>query len=49
MSEWEFCRKNYLSAKTLSSIEDLKGQLIVAVVDAGYLTLTPQERADLNR
>ncbi|KAF8245381.1 P-loop containing nucleoside triphosphate hydrolase protein [Wilcoxina mikolae CBS 423.85] len=48
-SESEFCRKNYISSRTMSGIEDLKGQLTAAVVDAGFLTLTPSERAALNR
>jgi len=49
ISEGEFCRRNYLSQRTLSAIEDLKGQLTAAVVDAGFVTLAPHERAALNR
>jgi len=49
ISEAEFCRKNYISSHTMNGIEDLKGQLTAAVVDAGFLTLTPSERFALNR
>lgn len=49
MSEYEFCRRNFLSARNLSAIEELKQQLLAAVIDAGYLTLTNSERAFLNR
>ncbi|KAI5840146.1 DEAH box polypeptide 36 [Tricharina praecox] len=49
ISEGEFCRKNYLSQRTLSGIEDLKGQLTAAVLDAGFITLEPPQRAALNR
>lgn len=48
-SEYQFCRKNFLSPQTLSNIEDLKGQLIVSLVDSGFLPLTDAERASLNR
>jgi ATP-dependent RNA helicase DHX29 len=49
ISETEFCRKNFLSGRTLSGVEDLKGQLFAAVIDAGFLTLNPTEQAALNR
>jgi ATP-dependent RNA helicase DHX29 len=49
MSEGEFCRKNYISARTMSGIEDLKGQLSAAVVEAGFLKLSQSERNALNR
>ena len=49
ISEGEFCRKNCISPRTMSGIEDLKGQLTAAVVDAGFLSLAPAERAALNR
>ncbi|KAI9836857.1 MAG: hypothetical protein M1819_001022 [Sarea resinae] len=48
-SEFQFCRKNLLSSQTLSNIEDLKSQLLVALTDAGFLTLGPSERAALNK
>lgn len=48
-SEYQFCRKNYLSPQTLSNIEDLKGQLIVSLVDSGFLPLTEAERRSLNK
>lgn len=49
ISEADFCRKNYLSSRTFSNIEDFKQQLIVAVIDAGLFALTPEERIYLNR
>lgn len=49
ITEADFCRKNYLSGRTLSNIEDLKGQLIAAVLDAGFLSLTADERVALNK
>jgi ATP-dependent RNA helicase DHX29 len=48
-AEFQFCRKNFLSAPTLANIEDLKGQLLVAVADSGFLQLTAEERQTLNR
>ena len=48
-SEYQFCRKNFLSEQALASIEDLKGQLLVAVADSGFLQLTSEERQALNR
>jgi len=48
-SEYQFCRKNFLSVQTLSNIEDLKGQLVVSLVDSGFLPLTDAERSSLNR
>ncbi|KAF8473407.1 P-loop containing nucleoside triphosphate hydrolase protein [Kalaharituber pfeilii] len=49
MTEMQFCQKNYLSSRTLNAIEDLKGQLITCIVDAGFLTLTPAEKMALSR
>ncbi|EKD13893.1 uncharacterized protein L3040_005494 [Drepanopeziza brunnea f. sp. 'multigermtubi'] len=48
-NEYQFCRKNFLSQQTLLNIEDLKGQLVVCLVDSGFLPLTGEERAVLNR
>ncbi|OBT97212.1 hypothetical protein VE01_04649 [Pseudogymnoascus verrucosus] len=48
-SEYQFCRKNFLSPQTLSNIEDLKGQLTVSLVDSGFLPLTERERAHIKR
>ncbi|RWA09918.1 hypothetical protein EKO27_g5192 [Xylaria grammica] len=47
--DFQYCKKNYLSSQTLSNIEDLKGQLLVSLVDAGFLQLTQDERQQLNR
>ncbi|KAI0110734.1 ATP dependent RNA helicase [Nemania sp. FL0031] len=47
--DFQYCKKNYLSSQTLSNIEDLKGQLLVSLVDAGFLQLTHEERHQLNR
>lgn len=49
ITEADFCRKNYLSGRTLSGIEELKQQLVVAVIDAGFFSLTSDERSYLNR
>lgn len=49
VSEAEFCRKNYLSSRTLSGIEDLKTQLFASLVDAGFLNLSGAERQQLSR
>lgn len=49
MTETQFCQKNYLSSRTLNAIEDLKGQLITCVVDAGLLQLTHAEKQSLAR
>jgi ATP-dependent RNA helicase DHX29 len=48
-AEFQFCRKNFLSQQTLANIEDLKGQLLVAVADSGFLQLTVDERQALNK
>ncbi|OWP05952.1 hypothetical protein B2J93_6276 [Marssonina coronariae] len=48
-NEYQFCRKNFLSQQTLLNIEDLKGQLVVCLVDSGFLPLTGEERSALNR
>jgi len=48
-SDYQFCKKNFLSSQTLSNIEDLKGQLVVGIVDAGFLQLTTEERSLLNK
>ncbi|KAI0388979.1 helicase associated domain-containing protein [Xylariaceae sp. FL0594] len=47
--DFQYCKKNYLSSQTLTNIEDLKGQLLVSLVDAGFLQLTHDERQNLNR
>ncbi|KAI0473028.1 helicase associated domain-containing protein [Xylariaceae sp. FL0804] len=47
--DFQFCKKNFLSPQTLSNIEDLKGQLIVSLVDSGFLQLTDEERRTLKR
>ncbi|KAH8821082.1 ATP dependent RNA helicase-like protein [Xylogone sp. PMI_703] len=48
-SEYQFCKKNFLNQQTLANIEDLKGQLIVCLVDSGFLPLTETERNSLNK
>ncbi|KAK0708586.1 P-loop containing nucleoside triphosphate hydrolase protein [Lasiosphaeris hirsuta] len=48
-AEFQFCRKNFLSPPTLANIEDLKGQLLVSIVDSGFLQMTTEERQALNR
>lgn len=47
--EFQFCRKNYLGPQNLANIEDLKGSLLSALVDSGFLQLTDEERQKLNR
>ncbi|KAG0126671.1 hypothetical protein HOY82DRAFT_542403 [Tuber indicum] len=49
MSESEFCQRNYLSSRNLLGIEELKQQLLVSVVEARFLTLKEEEKAELNR
>ncbi|EAQ84416.1 hypothetical protein CHGG_08430 [Chaetomium globosum CBS 148.51] len=48
-AEFQFCRKNFLASQTLANIEDLKGQLLVAVADSGFLQLTETERQALRK
>ncbi|ELQ39414.1 pre-mRNA-splicing factor ATP-dependent RNA helicase PRP43 [Pyricularia oryzae] len=47
--EFQFCRKNFLSQQTLANIEDLKGQLLVSLVDSKFLSMTEDERKNLSR
>ncbi|RAK95135.1 putative ATP dependent RNA helicase, partial [Aspergillus ibericus CBS 121593] len=49
VSEYAFCRKNFLSSQTLLNIEDIKMQLIVSIADTGLLTLDPAQKTLLNR
>jgi ATP-dependent RNA helicase DHX29 len=49
LSEFAFCRKNFLSPQTLLSIEDVKMQLVVSIADAGLLTLDAAQKTALNR
>lgn len=49
ISEFNFCNKNFLSHQNLSNIEDLKGQLLMSLVDAGFVKLNPEERTALSR
>ena len=49
LSEYNFCNKNFLSSQNLANIEDLKGQLMTSLVDAGFLSLAPTERSGLMR
>ena len=48
-AEGAFCRKNFLSAATLSNVEELKAQLALALHDAGFLPLTAAARAATTR
>ncbi|KAL9070151.1 MAG: hypothetical protein Q9157_005921 [Trypethelium eluteriae] len=47
-SDWQFCKKNFLSPQNLTSIEDLKAQLLGSLVDANFVTLGPNERASFS-
>ena len=47
--EYQFCQKNFLSQQTLSGIEDLKAQLTMSLVDAGFIQLDKAELASLAR
>jgi ATP-dependent RNA helicase DHX29 len=49
LSEYQFCTRNFLSPQNLANIEDLKGQLLAALVDAGFVHLGSNERAALMR
>ena len=49
MSEMQFCRKNFLNQQTLGNIEEFKGQLLLSLVDAGFVTLTQAEKIALNK
>jgi len=49
LSESSFCNKNFLSPQNLTNIEDLKGQLLSSLVDAGFVHLNQEERSALNR
>lgn len=48
-SEAQFCHKNFLSAPNLSNIEDLKAQLLSSLVEAGFISMSPEERRALSR
>lgn len=49
MSEHQFCRKNLMNPQTLSGIEELKGQLLLSLVDAKFVSITQVEKQALNR
>lgn len=49
MSEYNYCNKNFLSTQNLANIEDLKGQLLMSLTDAGFVTLGPEERQALSK
>ena len=48
-SELQFCRKCFLSPQNLSNIEDLKGQLLSSLADAGFVTLDSADRQAIGR
>jgi len=47
-SEYDFCRKNFLSPQNLAAIEDLKAQLLSSLVDTGLIKLPPTDIQSLN-
>lgn len=47
--EAQFCRKNYLQPMILTNIEDLKGQLLSALVDSAFVSVTEEERRAISR
>lgn len=49
LSEHTFCHKNFLSPPNLANIEDLKAQLLTALVDAHFVALSPAERTALTK
>jgi ATP-dependent RNA helicase DHX29 len=49
MSEYNYCNKNFLSTQNLANIEDLKGQLLMSLADAGFVSLGPEERQALSK
>ncbi|KAI2002831.1 hypothetical protein LOZ39_006536 [Ophidiomyces ophidiicola] len=49
MNEFSFCRKNCLSPQALLSIEDVKTQLLVSLVDTGLVRLDASEQSSLKR
>lgn len=49
ISEQQFCRNSFLNPQTLSSIEDLKGQLLSSLAEAGLVSHNDTEKANLNR
>ncbi|KAK8227390.1 ATP-dependent RNA helicase A [Phyllosticta capitalensis] len=48
-SEFQFCTKNFLSRQNLANVEDLKSQLVSSLVEAGFLTLSQEERKALSK
>ncbi len=48
-SELDFCRRNLLSSQNLNAIEDLKGQLAAALVEAGFVERKHYERLSADR
>ncbi|KAI1932518.1 hypothetical protein LOZ66_006851 [Ophidiomyces ophidiicola] len=49
MNEFSFCRKNCLSPQALLSIEEVKTQLLVSLVDTGLVRLDASEQSCLKR
>jgi ATP-dependent RNA helicase DHX29 len=49
MSEYNYCNKNFLSTQNLANIEDLKGQLLMSLTDAGFVSLRHEERQALSK
>ena len=49
LSEYHFCSKNFLSPQNLANIEDLKGQLLTALVDANFVALGNDDRIALSK
>lgn len=49
LSEFQFCKKNFLSSQNLSNIEDLKGQLLSSLLEAGFVQLDGTEKQALGK
>jgi len=49
LSEFQFCKRNFLSSPNLVNIEELKSQLLSSLADAGFVNLSSEERTALSR
>jgi len=48
-SEFQFCKRNFLSQQNLTNIEELKSQLLSSLADAGFVSLSAEDRTALSR
>ncbi|GAB7344449.1 hypothetical protein MBLNU457_2291t1 [Dothideomycetes sp. NU457] len=48
-SEFQFCKRNFLSQQNLMNIEELKSQLLTSLADAGFVSLSAEDRTALSR